>query len=186
MIQTSNPAALPVTLQQAKAWLKVDDNNSDAEIGGFIQAATIRAEEYCGRPFIQREYTEYFDNFPSMIEPKAVTFQSLTSINYTDTDGANQSFTDTQIGAGSKFKKARIKPAYGFEWPTTRTELDAVTVVYQAGYGADWNDVPETVRQAILYLVGHYFTNRMIVGDKIDEIPETAKCLLSDERVHPL
>tara|TARA_R110000787_G_scaffold285016_2_gene399580 strand:- start:7523 stop:8086 length:564 start_codon:yes stop_codon:yes gene_type:complete len=187
MIQTSSPTSFPVSIQQAKTWLKIDDNNSDAEIAGLIQAATLRAEAYCGRPFIQREYTEYFDKFPIVIEPEVVTFQSLTSLSYTDGDGANQTFTDTQIGEGSKFKKARIEPAYNFDWPSTRDDsLDAVKIVYQAGYGANWNYVPETVKQAILYFVGHYFINRMVVGDNLSEIPETAKVLLADERVHPL
>ena len=176
---------MPVTLQETKAWLKVDDTNSDAEIAGLIQSATLRAEAYCNRPFIQREYTEYFDRFPTVIEPCAVTFQSLTSISYVDGDGNSQSFTDTQVDGGYKFTKTRIKPAYGYSWPSTRDQYKAVTVVYQAGYGDDWNDVPSNVRLAILYLVSHYFTNRQIAGED-SELPETVKALLSDEVVHPL
>ena len=186
MIQTSSPSVLPVTLQQAKAWLKVDDSNSDAEIAGLIQAAILRAEAFCNRPFVNREYTEYFDCFPSVIEPKAVRFQSLTSIGYVDTDGNSQTFTDTQVDSGSLYQRARIKPAYNFSWPSTRSVLSAVTVIYQAGYGDDWNDVPENVRIGILYLVSHYFFNRGIVGENLSEIPETCKALLGDERVHPL
>ena len=183
MIQTSNPAVFPISLQEAKAWLKVTDTNSDAEILGLIQAGTKRCEDHCNRPFIQREFTEYYDCFPCTIRPQMVSFRSLTSISYVDTDGIDQSFTDTQIDSGSKFQKARIKPAYNYTWPSTRSVLNAVTVVYQAGYGTSWNDVPETVRMAILYLVSHYFTNRAVVGMNMEELPETVTMLLSGEKV---
>lgn len=184
MIQSSNPAVFPVTLQEAKAWLKVTDTNSDAEILGFIQTATRRCERLCKRPFIQREFTEYFDEFPCVIRPQNVKFQSLTSITYIDTDGNSQTFSNTQVDNGSDFLKARIEPAYNYTWPSTRSQLNAVTVVYEAGYGESWNDVPETIRSGILYLVSHYFTNRSVVGEEMAEIPETVRHLLEGEKVY--
>lgn len=184
MIQSSNPAVYPVSLQEAKAWLKVTDTNSDAEILRLIQTATKRCEDLSNRPFIQREFTEYFDEFPCEIRLQMVPFQSLTSITYVDTDGNSQTFTDTQIDSGSDFLKARIKPAYNYTWPSIRSVLNAITVVYEAGYGESWNDVPQTARDAILYLVSHYFTNRSVVGEEVAEIPETTRALLEGVKVH--
>jgi uncharacterized phiE125 gp8 family phage protein len=174
---------MPVTIQQAKSWLKVDDDNSDAEILGLIQAATLRAESICQRPFIQREYTENYDSFPTKIKLDKVKVKSITSVNYSDGDDADQIFTDYDLSLGDKYKQAILEA--NSSWPATYDKMNAVSVVYQAGYGLSWNDVPETVRIGILFLVSHYFTNRGIVGDD-KMLPETVYQLLNDEMISPL
>ncbi|MBL4802636.1 MAG: phage head-tail connector protein [Emcibacter sp.] len=184
MTQLAAPTSLPVTLQQVKAWLRLDDNESDAEILSLMFAATTRAEEITRRPFINRQYVDKLDCFPSIICPSEVFLRSVDSIEYVDSDGADQTLVPDQylVDLGGKFKQGRIVPAYGLSWPSTRRQLSAVAITYTAGYGPDWNAVPEHVRIAICYLVGHYFHNREIVGTGGD-IPETAMALLSSEKV---
>ena len=184
MTQLTAPTSLPVTLQQVKEWLRIDDSGSDAEILSLMHAATTRAEEITRRPFINRQYIDKLDCFSGIIKPAEVYLRSVDSIEYVDTDGANQTLATDQyfVDLGGKFIQGRIVPAYGLSWPSTRRQPSAVTITYTAGYGADWNAVPEMVRIAICYLVGHYYDQRDIVG-KGGEVPETAMALLSSEKV---
>jgi len=186
--QTTNPASFPISLQQVKAWTRIDDAASDAELLGLIQAATNRAETIMNRPIIQREYTLTLDNLPQEICLQEVKAQSVTSITYLDMDGASQLLAADQyrVDLGGSYKRGRIVPDYGVSWPSVRSVSETVTVIYQAGFGADWNAVPADIQQAIAYLTGHYYDNRDIVGDKTESVPETAVQILESHKVYSL
>lgn len=189
--QTSDPALFPLTLQQVKEWTRVDANISDAELSAFIHAATDAAETIMNRPLIQREFTLTIDNwFPSEIKLPEVKVQSVTSVKYVDPDGDTQTLatTEFQVDFGGRYKKGRIVEAFGKIFPQVRDELQAVTVIYQAGYGADWNSVPKDIRQGIAYLVGHYYDTRDVVtiAVRLSEnqiIPETSNDIFMRHRV---
>lgn len=183
--QTGTPESLPITLQETKDRLKVTGSQTDADIMALMETATIRAEEICQRPFINRQYTETMPNFRYEINLDKVEVQSIDAITYLDTDGVEQTLAPDQYSydLGGKFERARICPSIGVSWPSTAVDYNAVSIIYTAGYGADWNSVPPTVRTAILYLVDHYFYNRGAVGDKMEEVPETINHLLSSERI---
>jgi len=183
--QTTDPASLPITLQQVKAWTRIDDNASDAELAGLMQAATKRAEVIMDRPIIQREYTLTLDDLPTAISLPGTPAQSVTSITYIDTDGTLQTLASNQyqVDLGGEYKHGRIVPAYGITWPAVRKIPETITVVYQAGYGPDWNSVPADIQQAIAYMVGHYYDMRDIVGEN-KTVPETAIDILMGHRVY--
>lgn len=55
-----------------------------------------------------------------------------------------------------------IVPAYGYSWPSTRDDVNAVIVTYVAGYGANAAAVPLPIKQWILLALGTMFDNREI------------------------
>ena len=60
------PAAEPVTLAEAKAWLRVDTgDDDDALITSLISAARARAEWHTGRAFVTQGWTLWLDCWPS-------------------------------------------------------------------------------------------------------------------------
>ena len=74
----------------------------------------------------------------------------------------------------------------GQSWPGTTLKTAAgVTITFVAGYGATSASVPESIRQAILLLVGHWYENReATVGvGNMQVLPMGVKALLSDYRV---
>ncbi len=76
--------------------------------------------------------------------------QSITSVEYVDTDGATQ----TLASSGYQFDaKGRLSPSYGNSWPSTRSQYDAVTVTYIAGETHAGN-VPEDIKHAMLLMIG--------------------------------
>lgn len=85
--------------------------------------------------------------------------QSVSSIKYIDTNGVQQLLDPSQYKLGNVEEPARIMPAYGTTWPTTRNEINAVEVVYVAGYG-DNTMVPEGIKSWIKIRVGTLYENR--------------------------
>lgn len=185
--QTVDPASFPITLQQVKEWTRVDATTSDAELSGLIQAATDRAERIMDRPLINRTYTLTLDAFKTEIRIYKMPLQSVTSIQYEDTDGDTQTLATSvyKVDLGSPETRGRITEAFGQTYPSTRDENGAVTITFVAGFGANWNSIPQDIQQAIAYLVGHYYDTRDIVGDNMT-IPETARDILEGHKVAAL
>jgi uncharacterized phiE125 gp8 family phage protein len=111
--------------------------------------------------------------------------QAVISITYIDGHGVTQVLDPVLYHVGSEY----LWPAYGQTWPTTRYLPQAVTVRFRAGYGDDWNSVPEAIRQALMMLVAYWYSQREAasVGDHpISDIPFSVRQILEPYRVRPV
>ncbi|HEY0266837.1 MAG TPA: head-tail connector protein, partial [Rhizomicrobium sp.] len=63
-LQLNTPPAIePVSLDQAKAWLRVESGgDEDALIAALIPAARARAEWHTGRAFVTQHWTLWLDS----------------------------------------------------------------------------------------------------------------------------
>ena len=59
------PGAEPVSLGQAKAWLRVSHADEDELITDLLRASRERVEAFTGRALIQRQYRESLDDWPA-------------------------------------------------------------------------------------------------------------------------
>ena len=186
--RTSDPATEPVSLAEARAHLQVDDNDSDTAISALITAARQYVEEYTGRALITQTWALTMDDVPSgtdsILLPRP-PLVSVSSLAYVDGDGVTQTWASSNYRVDSNSEPARLTLAYGVSWPTPRDVSNAVTVTYVAGYGAA-TAVPTAIRQAILLLVGDWFTNReaQVVGTVVGRLGFSVEALLSPYRVH--
>lgn len=180
---TSAPGSEPLTISNAKTYLKVDTPADDTLITTMIAAARHHVEDYLGQALITQTIEEVYDGFPIATSgnPDAAMFltvhpvQSVTSIQYVDTDGNTQTLNSSKYIVDTHRKITRIAPAYGETWPTTRAQINAVTVTYDAGYGDAASDVPESVLQAMYLLVADMYHNRT---DSVRRLPTASKFLL--------
>lgn len=177
------PDVEPVLLHDAKSWLRVELTDDDDLIGSLIESARIRAESATGRAFISQTWDLKLDAFSDSIPLPFPPVQSVASINYVDTDGANQSFTDFILTDCKGI--AYVEPAYGFTWPGTRDQRDAVTIQFIAGYGDSGMEVPEPIKSAIKTMVADMYENREseIIGTSAQLLSTAAANLLSFYRV---
>jgi uncharacterized phiE125 gp8 family phage protein len=58
-----------------------------------------------------------------------------------------------QVAGAGASRPARIAPAYGERWPSTRAQPEAVRIVFVCGFGPDWNYVPEPIRDTLKIMV---------------------------------
>ncbi|GAG61279.1 unnamed protein product, partial [marine sediment metagenome] len=68
---------------------------------------------------------------------------------------------------------ARINPAHGLVWPSSRDVTNAVYVTFIAGYGDAGSDVDEDLLSAVYLLLGHYYEHREAAQDvtKVEAVP---------------
>jgi len=125
------------------------------------------------------------DSFPQFLielpRPPAI---SVTSIKYIDSGGDEQTLDASKYTTDFNSYVARIVPAYNEIWPTTRAVIDSVIIEYVAGFGAA-SDVPETIKQAMLLMIGEWYGFReAIIDGTINKIPFGVDALLNMERVY--
>jgi uncharacterized phiE125 gp8 family phage protein len=166
---TTAPASEPLTLAELKLHCRLEGSYTDEDdlLTAYLATARGLVEKHSERGLIAQTWTLYLDCFPQEIELRKCPVSSATvAITYTDTDGATQTLATDQYRVDHRGEPARIHPAYGVAWPSTRNESNAVAVVFSVGY----TSVPAEACMAIKLLVGHWYRNREAVGQVGSEI----------------
>lgn len=189
------PTLEPVLLAEAKSHCRIDSDDEDGLLAGYILAARHHCETYLRRALITQTWDLLIDNdWPCetingyqqlrINLPKSPLI-SVTSITYVDGSGISQTLASNQYQVSTKRNEGVIDPAYAITWPTVRDQADAITVRFVCGYGSDPGDVPEPIRQAMLLLIGHWFANREAVNiaTSVTELPFAVDALLFPFRI---
>lgn len=164
------------------------NTTDDPLLSLFITAARQAAEQELHRYLITQTLDAYFDAFPGYDDDYQIMLpplQSVTSITYVDTDGDSQTLAANQYSVDAKSLPARITPAYGVSWPSTRDQNNAVTVRFVAGYGVA-SDVPQCIKNWMLMRIHTLWDNRahIVVGANISNLPPSyIDGILDPERV---
>ena len=104
--------------------------------------------------------------------------QSVTTIQYLDTNNVQQTLDPSTYIVDAANEPARIMPPPGNVWPSTRAQINSVSITYVAGYG-DATTVPARAKLAIMQLVGHWFNNRESVTEAaLKIVPDALSRLL--------
>lgn len=175
---TSAPTVEPIDLGEAKAHCKVEVDDENGLFGHWIRTARRLCESWLDTSLITQTVKVYLDTFPEWeIEMPRSPVQSITSISYIDHAGAAQTLAGSAYQADLKSKPARIVPAYGEVWPTTRYGyLNAVTITMVAGYGAAGSDVPSEILQAMYLAISTWNLSRETTPT---ELPAGSQALLA-------
>jgi uncharacterized phiE125 gp8 family phage protein len=170
LVLVEAPEAEPVSLAEAKLHLRQDITDDDTLIGSLVTAARRYCEKRIGQQFVTATWRLAIDAFPcgvhgGLIELPNPPLVEVDSITYVDTNGEVQTLDESFYQVDASSRPGRLAPVYGQRWPSARRQLNAVTIDFVAGYGAA-AAVPETIKQAILLLVGHWYANReaVVVG----------------------
>ena len=140
---SSESGTAPITLAEAKAWIKVDTaiTADDTLITELIKAARQQVEGFLGISLIHRTVTAIINNSAGDIELPYGPLVSFTSL--TDEDGTAIAADDYELrGIGFKYLH---EPLY-----------DYMTAVYTTGYTA----LPENFKTAVKEQVAWLYDNR--------------------------
>ena len=188
-ILTTGPTQIPVSVNEARAHLRVDLPDDDVEVYNLIRRATAYAEDYTGRALCDQTWTRYSDRFNYWFYLNRRPIVSVDSIKYLDNDGNQQTLATSVYRVDTV--GGRITPAYGESWPNYRAVTNTVEIAYTAGYGTTQSPVgvvPEDLKHAVLLLVGAWFENKEDIfkgRGRAAELPEmaSARALLDANRV---
>lgn len=181
------PAEEPISLAEAKRHCRIDVTDDDGLLAGIILAARVWTEGYTRRALSTQTLDLTLDCWPRCIVLPRPPHQSVTSISYVDSAGGAQTLapTEYQVDLSDDEAPARIMPAYGKTWPTIRSGVfNPITVRYVAGYGGNPSNLPDTIRQAMLLIIGHLYENRetTLVNAQSAPLVMGAKALLGPHR----
>lgn len=154
----AGPAEEPVSLVEAKAFLKVDDTAEDALITTLIGAARLHIEGVTGRALLAQSWRVVLDAWPEsrVVKLPVSPFIAVTEINAVDEAGALHAIPLAQfLGEPDRL----LLPRSVAGMPLLR-ERQGIEIDYVAGFGTEPGDVPADIRQALLVLVGYWFEHR--------------------------
>jgi len=164
----------PISLNEAKAHLRVDFTDDDAYIQGLISAARDFAEGFQHRSILDYTYEVTQDRFSYPIYLQNLPVKAVSSITFTRFDG-----TVGTVDPNSYIVTVDGKIIPKLYWPADYLQFaDAIKITYTAGAGGVSS--PST-KQAMLILIGHWYEYREVVvasSRQLNEIPFTARSLL--------
>lgn len=173
-IKIIEPNSEPVTLDEAKLHLKVDHDEEDALISGYISTARELCETECQRTIMLSTWemtTDIFDDALKLDWPRVLRIDWL---KYLDEDGIERAIDpqDFRLDARSDITPAYLVPARGRAWPGTDPEsINCVTVRYAAGYGSTPDSVPWSIRHWVMLHVADFYKNREVTGHENKVLP---------------
>jgi uncharacterized phiE125 gp8 family phage protein len=156
----------PITLEEAKGFLKVDISDDDTLINSIISSARERAENKTRRQLITATWSLSLDHFPrtnGVIELPKAPIQSVASVKYFDMTDTEQTLATSKYQVDKVQEPGRIIPVDGETWPDTFNRLSAVTVLFTSGYGDDGSFVPEGIKGWMKVMIANLYENRTSV-----------------------
>lgn len=160
----------PITTAQAKTHCVIDTSDDDTYVDILIKAARQTVEDDTDRAMLNQTWKIYLDDFPAS-SSKAIyiprsPLSTVTSIKYTDTNGVQQTWNSDEYDDDKATEPARIIPAYGYTWPSTRGDPSNVIIESVHGYGANVGAaalLPSGLLMAMYLLIAHGYEHREAV-----------------------
>jgi uncharacterized phiE125 gp8 family phage protein len=175
----AGPAAEPIALAQAKAFLKVDDDAEDALIETLIASARMHVEGVTGKALMEQSWRLVLDGFPAsgIVRLPVSPLLAVTAVTVTSEDAESEELNlDGFTGEGDQLVVPKSVLARAFSPQRCGIEID-----YKAGFGADSDDVPADIKQAMLGLIAHWyeFRDAVIVAGTGAIVPNGFDALVS-------
>lgn len=170
------PESEPVSLSEAKLFLRVDHNAEDDLIATLISAAREAVEAGCGRALITRRVRESLDIWRREAAQGAVLglgpVTNVVAVRLIAENGA-QSVIDPER---YRLEGNRDRPRLVFPpgLPATLRSAGGIEIEYDCGYADEAADLPVALRLATLQIVASLYELRQ--GE--NGVPESARALM--------
>lgn len=187
--RTAIPVELPVTVTEMKTDLRVQHTSEDSFIESLILAATDYMDVpngAIGKAIMSQTWALKLCSFGALgkVDIPVTPVQSITSIAYFDVDNVAQTLNVSDFYLFGDENSAWIEPKPNVDIPAVYSRPDAITITFLAGFGNDCEDVPNSIRQAIRLLAGHWYENRtpVVIGTTVTDLPMAVGSLINMNR----
>lgn len=177
-------ASEPITLSEAKNFLRVDHSDDDTLISALITASRQMCEEYTRRILVTTTIDEYFDKFPmnrwenlsNLIYLSRGPVASITSVKYVDEIGSEVTITSDQYIIDTISEPARIQSTAG--WFAAAGVVNQVIVRYIVG--TDVSSIPKPLIQGMMLVISDLYDQR---NDRVKALPTASEYLWNPYRI---
>ncbi len=176
IVVVTAPASEPVSLAEAKLFLRVDQNSEDTLISDLIAAAREAVEAACGRALIVRSVRESLDDWrcdsagAGLLSLGPVA--SVSAVHVLDDAGAITIVPASDYRLDSAGARARLVFPAGL--PARRRLVGGIEITYDAGFSSLASGVPAALRSAVLQVTASLYEARQ--GEA--RMPEGARALV--------
>jgi uncharacterized phiE125 gp8 family phage protein len=151
----TGPSYLPLTLTEAKSFLRITHSDEDSEIYDLIRSATKTVEDICYRKLVRQTWKAFYGRFPvntvfgyyvdrsyfytakTYMEIPFGSLQSVTSVKYLDEDQDESTFSSDNYTVDTDSEIGKITLKNGKSWPTEALfNNNAVYIEFVCGYYA--------------------------------------------------
>jgi uncharacterized phiE125 gp8 family phage protein len=152
----NSPTVEPLTLIEAKHWLRVDHNDDDGLIISLIAAARERIEARTGRTLMAQLWRVVLDRWPAdgRLALPIMPVLSVMSVRLLDANNNPASVASTLYSL-----EAGLEPAVlvVVNVPQPGRSRNGIEIDVVAGYGIAAADCPQPLRQAMRLLVAQAY-----------------------------
>lgn len=182
-VLTSAPDKEPVTVSEAQEHLRI--SGQDQEVLRLVKAGTGMVERYLNRALITQSWDAYYDCWKEKFKLPYPPLQSVASVKYRDSDGAEQTLSGSLYWVTNN-EPAEVTRAYNTVYPELQLgRPQAVKISVVVGYGDDVGDVPEDIRHAIKLLIADLYENRgTVVLGQVNKIPNYITDLIHSYKIY--
>lgn len=174
-------AALPV--QGLKDHLRLgsgfaDDGMQDGLIETYLRAAIATIEGRIGKALIARSFRWRIEDWRSLTE-QALPVAPVTAVDAVslfDAAGIETVLVPTSYALAPDTHRPRLM-ARGILFPTV-PEDGRIEILFDAGFGATWAEVPADLAQAVMLLAASYYETRHDATSQPAGLPPSVQVLI--------
>lgn len=182
------PASEPVSLAEAKVFMRIEHNDDDDALSALIAGARTHIEAQTRRALITQVWRLTRDVWPAsgVLPILPVPLRQLIAVRVFTAGGAqlvdHDSFETDKVAAPARLTFVRGA------MPSPGRPFGGIEIDVEAGYGDDADDVPQPLRQAIKLLVAHWYENRALIAasGEVASVPAAVAGLVAPYRVMSL
>ncbi|MDZ7871893.1 MAG: phage head-tail connector protein [Rhizobium sp.] len=163
IIELNPPTVEPLTLVEIRAHLRLDTEEEDALLSALAIVAREHLERETGLVLAARDFRLCLDDWPAegIVTIPRGPVRAVTSVTVYDGEGEPQA-----VDLDGHLLDGQARPARLWlrDVPQPGRALNGIEVELSAGFGESGQDVPETLKRAMLLHVAAMFACRGVVA----------------------
>ena len=148
-----------------------DDGSQDAVLESYLRAALAAIEARIGKALFQRAFSWQLTTWrnPDMQGLPIAPVQAITALKLVDRAGVATVVDPAQYWLEKDSQRPRLVSARDSLPPVPAG--GTAEILFEAGFGPAWSDIPVDLAQAVFLLAAHYYENRHEVGTRESLMP---------------